>query len=460
LVYIFFEGSLRPIADEGRTKSDEEQAVRLRFLPPVLMSTPRPAAPWHSDNFFPKAPGKNSWGYRRGKNTDTNCDLASLRAALRFQRWRSIGWVWTPKGDRMFPPMVVPELRGVCRELRLKGIARTVVALTTLGATGFAFVVGLILKYPLPQTLGSKTFDLTVAAVVAGLLAAIAALTWQYSRFKAFTPEFEAQLAESCRYGAWLRSRRAGEGFTLMLIALFAGVYLLQTYLPAHSPEWTDASQSLLRSIKLAGLDQQMVHGDEWWRLLTAAFLHGSAAHLYADSLLLLAVGLQLERLGSSGVVALVFLTATLAGRLFVELLNPAPAIGASGGIGGLLAFLVVFGWHHRKELPVRFFYPLIPVAAVSALLYLGQSEIVDEFGFLGGFLAGLTLGFLLVGVAETAIPLELPYGFAIAGRVCRSIAFAVPAFIAGALLAGQAHPAADKPAASPELTRPRTPGH
>jgi len=82
----------------------------------------------------------------------------------------------------------------------------------------------------------------------------------------------------------------------------------------------------------------------EWWRLLTAAFLHGGLIHLGMNMLMLWWIGSPMEEsLGRVRFLAL-YLVAGLAGSAGALLFTPnAITVGASGAIFGILGAALVF---------------------------------------------------------------------------------------------------------------------
>ena len=83
---------------------------------------------------------------------------------------------------------------------------------------------------------------------------------------------------------------------------------------------------------------------DEWWRLMTAAFLHGNAIHIGMNMLMLWWIGAPVEEaLGRARYLAL-YLVSALAGSAGALLLTPeAFTVGASGAIFGILGAALVF---------------------------------------------------------------------------------------------------------------------
>ena len=138
-------------------------------------------------------------------------------------------------------------------------------------------------------------------------------------------------------------------------------------------------------------------HG-QVWRLFTAGLLHAGIWHLAGNMAALLALGRMVEILAHWSRLAIVFLVSILAGNLFSLVLLPrTTSIGASGGLMGLLGFLLVLGIRLSRGLPPRFLRSLIGgalwVAATGIIAY----ALIDNAAHLGGLLAGIGLGLALV---------------------------------------------------------------
>jgi rhomboid protease GluP len=149
-------------------------------------------------------------------------------------------------------------------------------------------------------------------------------------------------------------------------------------------------------------------HG-QWWRLVTAVFVHGSFLHLLMNMLILLSIGLFTERLfGRVGFIVL-YLFAGIGGNLASLVLHPfTVSMGASGAIfglyGGLLAVLLL----HRNTVPRPRVIAIAKSAgifiAVNLLYGLSQSN-VDMAAHIGGLASGFLLGCGLTGPLVPADP-------------------------------------------------------
>jgi len=82
---------------------------------------------------------------------------------------------------------------------------------------------------------------------------------------------------------------------------------------------------------------------DEWWRVVTATFLHASLLHLGMNMLVLYMLGTVVEQSLGTGRFMMVYVAAGIAGSAGATLLSPnAPTVGASGAIYGIMGSLLV----------------------------------------------------------------------------------------------------------------------
>ena len=92
-----------------------------------------------------------------------------------------------------------------------------------------------------------------------------------------------------------------------------------------------------------AGLTPAGVDHGEWWRLITAAFLHYGPLHLGMNMFSLFFVGSILEQVVGPWRFLLLYLVAGLAGSAGALVVTPnSPTAGASGAIFGVLGALLV----------------------------------------------------------------------------------------------------------------------
>ena len=136
----------------------------------------------------------------------------------------------------------------------------------------------------------------------------------------------------------------------------------------------------------------------EWWRPLTAAFLHIGPLHLVLNMLAVLVFGSELERqLGRWRFLALYLLSA-LGGAAAIQLFGDPlrPVAGASTAIYGLLGALGVLMIVRRQDLR-----GLLTLLAIN--VFISFLPGVSLLGHLGGLVAGAATAAILV--ARVVVP-------------------------------------------------------
>ena len=137
------------------------------------------------------------------------------------------------------------------------------------------------------------------------------------------------------------------------------------------------------------------------WQLVSYSFLHGGISHIFFNMLGLYMFGSDIERLFGSRFYLAYYFASVIAAALchlgVTALMGapPAPMVGASGGVYGLL---LAFGWYFPQRRVVLLFPP-IPMSARTFVIVFGVLELffgvtgtaagVAHFAHLGGMLGG-----------------------------------------------------------------------
>jgi len=138
---------------------------------------------------------------------------------------------------------------------------------------------------------------------------------------------------------------RQGPVVTFTLIGINVGVFLLELLLGAGinaQTGWIYEHGVLVSEWPFSYGIGGVAKGD-WWRLLSAAFLHYGPLHLGMNMLVLWFIGPALEDYFGHARYALLYLVSGLAGSAGALLVSPnALTVGASGAIWGLMGAAVV----------------------------------------------------------------------------------------------------------------------
>ena len=202
-------------------------------------------------------------------------------------------------------------------------------------------------------------------------------------------PECAQQRTKVVRNPTGVPSGASAFPATAILIAVNVVVYLVEI---ASGPGGLETSGG---EVALHfGLFGPFVAEGEWYRLVTAAFLHAGIFHIGFNMLLLFLLGRMLEpALGTPRFVALYF-AALLAGSFGALVLSPdALTVGASGAVFGLFgaAFVLARG-RGMTALATELGFLIV----LNLAFTFGASNI-SIGGHIGGLTAGLLSGLLIV---------------------------------------------------------------
>lgn len=205
---------------------------------------------------------------------------------------------------------------------------------------------------------------------------------------------------------------------TYLLLAINIGVYLWMIF---HGVSYNSPTSDQLLHFG-ANSPYYVVYQGEWYRLLTATFVHIGLIHIAANMWCLWNLGLLGEPLlGPYGIVAVYVLTGVAGNMLSVawdvgrapaqlpptlveEYLRHLVGAGASGAVFGIAGILIVLLSNKRLPIPweelrrlrtsvIRFAGINLLIGASTTLPVISDHIRIDNSAHIGGFLSGLALG-------------------------------------------------------------------
>ena len=168
---------------------------------------------------------------------------------------------------------------------------------------------------------------------------------------------------------------------TRILVGLNVLIYLITV---AQGGGINDPGGSLFNKWLLYG---PFVANGDWWRLLTACFLHVGIWHIAVNMYALWWLGSVVEGAIGSLRFALLYIGSGLAGSAGALIWNPhAPTVGASGAIFGMLGAGLLLEWRVTGKLVGGFAVMIL----INLAFTFGFSSFISVGGHVGGLIGGL----------------------------------------------------------------------
>ncbi len=140
----------------------------------------------------------------------------------------------------------------------------------------------------------------------------------------------------------------------------------------------------------------EAIIGGQYWRLLTPMFLHVGIVHLAFNSYALYVLGPRVERAFGNARFAAVYILSGISGAIASFAFSRDPSVGASGALFGLTGVLLPFLYHNRGVIVNARSWMTGLVQTIVVNLLIGLTPGIDNWGHIGGLLAGLILGWVI----------------------------------------------------------------
>ena len=159
--------------------------------------------------------------------------------------------------------------------------------------------------------------------------------------------------------------------------------------------------------VAMGALARERVAAGEYWRLLTAPWLHGSVDHLVGNGIALFILGMVCEAAFGRAQLLVLYVLSGLAGSLLSVVMSAGPSVGASGAIFGLQGAAIVLFRLHRDRLLVRdrrVGFVLI-IWALYTIVGGIMEPLIDNGAHIGGALGGALIARYLHPVVLSPLP-------------------------------------------------------
>ena len=133
----------------------------------------------------------------------------------------------------------------------------------------------------------------------------------------------------------------------------------------------------------------------QWWRLVTAGFLHGGLMHIAMNSWAMFDVGATVEQLYGQRRLVVIYFVSTVCGYLASAIWTPAISVGASAGLFGLIGAMIALGVKHEGPAAKMVRGVYIRWAVYGVLFGLLPGLRIDNAAHLGGLASGFAVAYV-----------------------------------------------------------------
>jgi rhomboid protease GluP len=134
----------------------------------------------------------------------------------------------------------------------------------------------------------------------------------------------------------------------------------------------------------------------EWWRLVTAGFLHGGLLHIFMNSWVLFSVGAQVEETYGTARFLVLYFVSNVLGFYASTLYSPVLSIGASAALFGLIGAMIAAGMRSNTSMgaaiKAQYTQWVIYMLVIGLLPFFN----IDTAAHIGGLAGGFALAWLM----------------------------------------------------------------
>jgi len=183
---------------------------------------------------------------------------------------------------------------------------------------------------------------------------------------------------------------------TYALICINAGVWLIMIIKGA---DVTQPSAEIL--LHWGGNAASEVQRGQWWRIISATFLHSGLTHLAMNMLGLWSIGKTVERIYGHRSYLMIYIGSAITGSALSLHFSAqkAVSVGASGAVFGIAGAMLVAVYKHRQTLPKIFGKQTLTGMGLFVFYSLIQGFThagIDNGAHIGGLLAGCLMAYIL----------------------------------------------------------------
>lgn len=183
--------------------------------------------------------------------------------------------------------------------------------------------------------------------------------------------------------------------FTTVLILLVNFGFYLACSVYAMKGGTGDAMGLDTRTLYLFGAKFAVLETGQWWRLVTAGFLHGGLLHILFNGWALFDVGAMVDQVYGTRRMLVIYWMGGVCGFLLSSVwADQVPSVGASASICGLVGAMIALGMRHRNPMGDAIRGAFVRWAVYILIMGFVIPH-VDNAAHIGGLVGGFGVGYL-----------------------------------------------------------------
>jgi rhomboid protease GluP len=195
---------------------------------------------------------------------------------------------------------------------------------------------------------------------------------------------------------------------TILILMINSGLYLATALYSTNAGEGGNFMNLDGRTLLIFGAKYgPLLAMGQWWRLVTAGFLHGGILHILMNSWVLFDLGAQVEELYGGARMLAIYFVATVAGFYLSALWKPGSvSVGASAALFGMVGAMIALGFKYKGS-PAGDMIRSVYMRYLVYLLLFSLLPMVDMAAHVGGLIGGFGVAYLAGRPQHRGSPIE-----------------------------------------------------
>ncbi|MEP7364530.1 MAG: rhomboid family intramembrane serine protease [Acidobacteriota bacterium] len=193
--------------------------------------------------------------------------------------------------------------------------------------------------------------------------------------------------------GGLVPARRAA---TSVLLLANVGLYLATVVVSMQSGnEGAFMNLDSRTLIIFGGMYREGIAAGDWWRLITAGYLHGGILHIGMNMWAMMDIGPQVEEMFGTPRTIAIWTAATILGFFLSFYFGTRLSIGASAGLFGLIGAMIAVGTLHKTAMAQAIKAAYVRMAIYGIVIGLLGFLPIDNAAHIGGLAGGFGVAWL-----------------------------------------------------------------